>query len=83
MLTDQGSNLDSSEPKSDVLPITPSVMNDLRMQKYKIICLYKRIFQRNMKKNSLNCVIYSLPKKKAPKKGAYTLNFHYWKASKA
>jgi hypothetical protein len=25
LLTDQGSNLDSSEPKSDVLPITPSV----------------------------------------------------------
>ena len=24
-LTDQGSNLDSSEPKSDVLPVTPSV----------------------------------------------------------
>jgi len=25
LLTDQGSNLDSSEPKSDVLPVTPSV----------------------------------------------------------
>ena len=24
MLADQGSNLDSSEPKSDVLPVTPS-----------------------------------------------------------
>ena len=24
MLSDQGSNLDSSEPKSDVLPVTPS-----------------------------------------------------------
>jgi hypothetical protein len=26
LLTDQGSNLDSSEPKSDVLPVTPSVI---------------------------------------------------------
>jgi hypothetical protein len=26
-LTDQVSNLDSSEPKSDVLPVTPSVIN--------------------------------------------------------
>ncbi len=25
LLTDQGSNLDSSESKSDVLPVTPSV----------------------------------------------------------
>ncbi len=24
LLADQGSNLDSSEPKSDVLPVTPS-----------------------------------------------------------
>jgi hypothetical protein len=29
LLTDQGSNLDSSEPKSDVLPVTPSV-NSIR-----------------------------------------------------
>ncbi len=28
-LTDQGSNLDSSEPKSDVLPVTPSVNTSL------------------------------------------------------
>jgi hypothetical protein len=28
LLTDQGSNLDSSEPKSDVLPVTPSVNFD-------------------------------------------------------
>ncbi len=27
-LTDQGSNLDSSEPKSDVLPVTPSAIRD-------------------------------------------------------
>ena len=26
-LADQGSNLDSSEPKSDVLPVTPSAIN--------------------------------------------------------
>lgn len=29
LLTDQVSNLDSSEPKSDVLPVTPSVRGSL------------------------------------------------------
>jgi len=35
-LTDQGSNLDSSEPKSDVLPVTPSVNFIL-----KLTCFFK------------------------------------------
>ena len=37
MLTDQGSNLDSSESKSDVLPVTPSVNPNLAVQIYKIL----------------------------------------------
>ena len=38
MLSDQGSNLDSSDPESDVLPITPSDNIHLRSAKlYKFI----------------------------------------------
>ena len=36
MLTDQGSNLDSSEPKSDVLPVTPSVNDPLKFGSTKV-----------------------------------------------
>ena len=34
VLSDQGSNLDSSDPESDVLPITPSDNFYLRAQNY-------------------------------------------------
>jgi hypothetical protein len=52
LLTDQGSNLDSSGPKPDVLPVTPSVNTSFKItipgnseckDKSKI-CLYKRQF---------------------------------------
>ncbi len=32
LLSDQGSNLDSSDPESDVLPVTPSDIGDAKIQ---------------------------------------------------
>jgi hypothetical protein len=40
MLSDQGSNLDSSDPESDVLPITPS--DNYLLEERKIIQIYER-----------------------------------------
>jgi hypothetical protein len=40
MLSDQGSNLDSSDPESDVLPITPS--DNYSLEERKIIQIFER-----------------------------------------
>lgn len=40
LLTDQGSNLDSSEPKSDVLPVTPSVKLECKSKKLSFMMSY-------------------------------------------
>ena len=43
MLSDKGSNLESSDPESDVLPITPS--DNQEVQNYKIINKLKSVFR--------------------------------------